>query len=296
MQGEARKGIVAIFAACAIWGFAPLLYHRIAEVPALEIMAHRTLWTAVLLGAIAAAQGRLGEAKALVTGPDRGHIIAAALLIGFNWGLFIWAVTAGRAVEASLGYYILPLVSAVLGRVVLGERLRRAQVLAIGVASLAVAVLTWGLQVAPVIALALAVSFSAYSAVKRTIAAPALITVLTEVLLISPPLLAVLVWAGFQGGDWGWFGRDVWHSAMLMLMGPISGVPLMLFSYGARRVRLATAGLAAYLNPTLQLASAVWIMGEPVTVWHGVALALIWAAIALYSAAAWMKERPVSAP
>jgi chloramphenicol-sensitive protein RarD len=288
---ERRKGVLAIIAACAIWGFAPLLYHRIKEVPALEIMAHRTLWTAVLLGGIAAAQGRLGEAKALVLGPDRWRIVAAALLIGFNWGLFIWAVTTNRAVEASLGYYILPLVSAVLGRVVLGERLRRAQVLAIFIATLAVGLLTWGLQVAPVIALALAVSFSAYSAVKRAIAAPALISVLVEVLLIGPPLMALLVWAGIRGGAWGWFGRDAYHSAMLMLMGPISGVPLMLFSYGARRVKLATAGLVAYLNPTLQLASAVLILGEPVTVWHGLALALIWAAIALYSAAAWPRER-----
>ena len=219
MQGEARKGILAIIGACLIWGCAPLLYHHIKEVPALEIMAHRTLWTAVLLGAVAAAQGRLGVAKALLIGPDRARIVAAALLIGFNWGLFIWAVTANRAVEASLGYYILPLVSAVLGRVVLGERLSRAQVLAIGIASLAVGLLTWGLQVAPVIALALAGSFSAYSAVKRTIAAPALISVLVEVLLIGPPLLAVLVWAAFHGGAWGWFGRDSYHTGMLMLMG-----------------------------------------------------------------------------
>jgi chloramphenicol-sensitive protein RarD len=287
----ARNGVLAIVGACAIWGFAPLFYHHLREVPALEIMAHRTIWTGVMFALWVTLQGRWPLLVALLRGPDRGRVVAAGLLIGFNWGLFIWAVTSGRALEASLGYYILPLVSAVLGFVLLKERLRPVQVAAIGLATLAVLVLTWGLRVAPVIALALATSFSVYSLVKRPIRAPALIVVLAEVLVIGLPMLALLIWAAWHGGDWGWFGRDTYHSGLLIVMGPISGLPLALFSWGAQRVKLATSGLVAYLNPTLQLLSAVLLMGEPMTHWHAVALAMIWVAIALYTGGALAADR-----
>lgn len=288
---RARNGVLAIVAACAIWGFAPLVYRQVREVPALEIMAHRTVWTGVMFALVVTVQRRWGELAGLLRGADRLRVVLAGLLIGFNWGLFIWAVTADRAVEASLGYYILPLVSAVLGFAALKERLAPAQVAAIGLATLAVLVLTWGLGVAPVIALALAVSFSIYGALKKAIRGSAMIVVLAEVLVLGLPMLALLVWAAGQGGHWGWFGRDAYHDGMLLLMGPISGLPLLLFSWGAQRVKLATAGLVAYLNPTLQLGSAVFLIGEPVTPWHGLALAMIWTAIAIYSAAGWRGDR-----
>lgn len=290
-DSSARSGVLAIIAACAIWGFAPTFYHYLREVPALEIMAHRTIWTGVMFALVMLAQHRGDELRRLFAGRDRGRVVAASLLIGFNWGLFIWAVTTGRAVEASLGYYILPLISAVLGFVVLKERLGAAQITAIALAALAVAVLTWGLGVAPVIALALATSFSLYSLVKKGLQGSAMIQVLAEVLVIGLPMSALLVWAAWVGGDWGWLGRDLPHSLMLMLMGPISGLPLMLFSWGAQRVKLATSGLVAYLNPTLQFLAAMLIMGEPVTRWHGLALGMIWVAIAIYSAGAWGADR-----
>ena len=276
-----QKGVLSIIAACCIWGFAPLYYHALREVAAPEMMAHRTIWTALCFGLVVTFTHRWGEARNLVTGPDRWRIVAAALLIAFNWFFFIWAVVTGRAVEASLGYYFFPLVSALLGVVLFGEALRGAQAVAIGFAALAVAVLTYGLGVAPVLAIALAVSFALYSAAKKRIRSGAMISVLVEVLIIGPPLLAYLIWLGAQGQ--GWFGRDLYHSLMLPLAGPLSGGPLMLFSYGAQRVRLATSGLTQYLNPTLQFLSAWLIMGEVVTVWHGLALALVWSAIALYT-------------
>lgn len=278
---DPQKGVLAIIAACAIWGFAPLYYHALREVPAVEMMAQRTVWTAVSFGLVVSLTGRWGQVRALLTGEDRWRILAAALLIGFNWYLFIWAVVSDRAVEASLGYYIYPLVSALLGMLLFGEALRGPQALAIGLVALAVGLLTWGLGVAPVVALALAVSFALYSAAKKRIRSPALISVLVEVLVLCPALLAWLVWLAVQGQ--GWFGRDLYHSLMLPLAGPLSGGPLILFSYGAQRVRLATTGLTQYLNPTLQFLSAWLIMGERVTPWHGVALLLIWAAISIYS-------------
>lgn len=298
VEAEARRGVLAIVAACMIWGFAPLLYHHIAEVPALELMAHRTVWTGVMFGALILGQGRGREILRMFAGPSRGRVLAAGLLIGVNWALFIWAVNADHGVEASLGYYILPLVSAALGFLVLGERLGPWQVAGLALACLAVALLTWGLGVAPWIALALAGSFSLYSLVKKPLAASAPVVVLGEVLVIGGPMLAVLAWAGWTGGPagaWGWFGRDWAHSLWLLALGPVSGLPLMLFSWGAQRVKLATSGLVAYLNPTLQLGSAVFILGQPVTAWHGLALALIWAAIGLYSFGAWAAQAPAAA-
>ena len=234
-----------------------------------------------MFGLVATLTRRWGEVRALVTGPDRWNILVAAAFIAFNWYLFIRAITADRAVEASLGYYIYPLVSALLGVVLFKEALRGLQAVAIGLAALAVASLTWGLGVAPVVALALAISFAFYSAAKKRIAASAMISVLVEVLIIAPPMVALLIWLGVTGQ--GWFGRDLYHTALLPLAGPLSGGPLMLFSYGAQRVRLATSGLTQYLNPTLQFLSAWLILHEAVTLWHAVALALVWAAIACYS-------------
>ena len=281
MMTEAQKGVAAIILACSIWGFAPLYYHALAEVGSFEMMAHRTIWTAVIFGLVATITRRWSEVRALLTGPDRWRILAAAGFIAFHWYLFIWAITADRAVEASLGYYIYPLVSALLGVVLFKEALRGLQAVAIGLAALAVACLTWGLGVAPMVALALAVSFACYSAAKKRIAGSAMISVLVEVLIIAPPLLALLLWLGATGQ--GWFGRDLYHTALLPLAGPLSGGPLMLFSYGAQRVKLATSGLTQYLNPTLQFLSAWLILHEAVTIWHAVALALVWAAIASYS-------------
>ncbi len=278
---QAQKGVAAIILACSIWGFAPLYYHALSEVGSFEMMAHRTIWTAVMFGLVATLTRRWGEVRALVTGRDRWNILAAAAFIAFNWYLFIWAITADRAVEASLGYYIYPLVSALLGVVLFKEALRGLQAVAIGLAALAVASLTWGLGVAPMVALALAVSFAFYSAAKKRIAGSAMISVLVEVLIIAPPMVALLLWLGATGR--GWFGRDLYHTALLPLAGPLSGGPLMLFSYGAQRVKLATSGLTQYLNPTLQFLSAWLILHEAVTIWHAVALALVWAAIACYT-------------
>lgn len=288
---DPQKGVLAIIAACCIWGFAPLYYHALHEVAAVEMMAHRTLWTAVCFGLVVTLTRRWGEARSLATGPDRWRVLAAALFIAFNWFVFIWAVVSDHAVEASLGYYFYPLVSALLGVVLFGEVLRGAQALAIGLAALAVLVLTFGLGVAPVVAIGLAVSFAFYAAAKKRIRAAPMISVLVEVLIMGPPLLAWLVWLGVHGQ--GWFGRDLYHDLMLPLAGPLSGGPLILFSYGAQRVRLATSGLTQYLNPTLQFLSAWLVMGEAVTVWHGLALALVWAAIALYTLGA---ARPAKAP
>lgn len=291
---EPAKGVLAIVGACVIWGFATLYYKAMAHVPPLEVLAHRSIWTLVLFGAVLAVQGRLTEVTGLVAGPMRGRVALASAIVALNWGLFIWAIQAGHAVQASLGYYIFPLVSVVIGVVVLGERLGRAQVAAVALAGFAVAVLTWGLGVAPWVAIALALSFAPYMLLKKKLQAPASVSVTAEVLLLTPLALALLVWMG-QGGTilgraGGTFGTDLHDTLMLPVTGVITGLPLVMFSWGAQRVRLSTLGLVQYLNPTLQAVTAVWIMGEPFSRWHAAAFAMIWLALAIYSFAALRQE------
>lgn len=284
---EAARGVLAIVGACVIWGFATLYYKAMAHVPPLEVLAHRSLWTLVLFGAVLLLQRRGGEVMALLRGPMRGRVMLAGAIVALNWGLFIWTIQAGHAVQASLGYYIFPLVTVVMGVVLLKERLSRGQAAAVGLAAFAVVALTWGLGVAPWMALALAFSFAPYMLLKKKLQAAASVSVTAEVLVIAPFALALLAWAHagglVLGRAGGMFGTNLHDTLLLPVTGLITGLPLILFSWGAQRVRLSTLGLVQYLNPTLQAVSAVWIMGEPFSRWHAMAFAMIWAALAVYS-------------
>ena len=295
VMSEAAKGVLGIIGACVIWGFATLYYKAMAHVPPLEMLAHRSLWTLVLFGAVLAVQRRLPEVWHLIRGPMGTRVAWAGAIVAVNWGLFIFAIQAGYAVEASLGYYIFPLVTVVFGVALLGERLSRWQGMAVGLAGLAVAVLTWGLGVAPWMALALAFSFAPYMVLKKKMQTAAHVSVTAEVALIAPFAIAMLLW-GWSGGtvfgrSGGWFGRDLYSTLMLPVTGVITGLPLALFSWGAQRVRLSTLGLVQYLNPSLQAFTAVVLMGEPFTRWHAVAFALIWVALAIYSFEALRQDR-----
>lgn len=295
-MNDSTKGVLAIVLACVIWGFATLYYKAMAYVPPLEVLAHRSLWTLVFFGLLLLVQGRGHQVLALIRGPDRWRVAFVSGIVAVNWGLFIYAIQAGYAVQASLGYYILPLVSVVMGVAVLGERLRKMQSAAVASAGMAVVVLTYGLGVAPWMSLALAFSFAPYLLVKKGMKASAVVSVTAEVLLIAP---FALVWlAGAHFGGWlafgragGLFGTDLYSTLMLPVTGLITGGPLVLFSWGAQRVRLSTLGLVQYLNPTLQAVSAVFIMHEPFTRWHVIAFGMIWGGLAIYSFESWRQDR-----
>ncbi len=289
----ARKGVIGVLVACVIWGLAPLYYRYLARIPSGEMLAQRTLWSAVIFGLLMVVQGKwrlLGQAA---RGPEMPRILLTALLISFNWGVFIWAIQNGHAVEAGLGYYIFPLMAVGLGVLTLGERLSLLQGLSIGLATAAVGLLTWGLGVAPWIALGLAASFAAYSRTKTGLKTDATASVTLEVLVLAPLALAFLLWLHLGQGQ-GYFGREVEATWMLPLTGAITAGPLILFSYGAQNIRLSTLGVAQYLNPTLQVGCAALIMGDPFTPWHWAALTLIWAALVLYSAESWRQDRRAS--
>ncbi|WP_298842694.1 EamA family transporter RarD [uncultured Roseobacter sp.] len=290
MVSETVRGVAAIGGAAVIWGLSPIFYNALAHVPPLDVLAHRLLWSLVLFGSVLALQRRLPLVwQAVSTGRTFGLMLLAAVLVALNWAIFIWAVQTGQTTQSSLGYYIYPLVAVVLGRVFFAERLSAVQWVAVALVTAAVLLLVAGLGTVPVTALALAVSFSFYGLVKKYISAGPVVSVTAEVMLVSPLALA-LMWHSWHSGD-AVFGGDPASAVLLVLAGPVTAVPLILFSYGARRLAMSTVGLLLYLNPTMQFSVAVFLFGELFTGWHLAAFALIWTALALYSASGFRQER-----
>lgn len=275
-----RTGALAALGAFLCWGLFGLYFNALGSLPAAEVLAHRVLGGALFALSVQAALGRLGEIRPILA--DRGLALrlgASALAVGVNWGLFVWAVVHGRALEASLGYYIFPLVSVLLGRVFLGERLRRNQMVAVMVVTMGVGWLVLHGHGVPWVALTLALSFGIYGLLRKTIAVPALAGLLVETAWLVPLAAFYLLWQG--GGAAVSAGGGT--LALLAMAGPVTAVPLALFAYGARRLRLSTMGLMMYLNPTVQMLVAVFALGETFTSAHAVTFAAIWCGVALYA-------------
>lgn len=302
-MSETQKGLLAMVVTSVIWGLSTLFYKALAHVPPFEVLAHRTLWSLVFFGIVLAVQSRLGELGAIFRKPRLFAVmILAAMMISVNWGIFIWAIQAGRTVEASLGYYIYPIMSVLLGALLFKERLGRVQIFAVGVISVAVLLLTWGLGVAPWVSLLLMASFVTYGLIKKLIPMGPVASVTGEVLLLSP-LAAVWLWGvhtqgwiGLDGRNVAAFGTGWYDTIMLMLLGLLTAGPLILYSYATKRLGFATQGLVFYLNPTLQFAAAVLVFGEPISRWHAIAFPMIWAALAVYTLNALRQERAAVSP
>lgn len=287
---DTQKGVVALIAACCIWGLSGLFYKALSDVPSHEVLAHRTVWSLVFFGIVIGVQGRLHVLWSAVQNPaSLKVIVAAALLISVNWFLFIWSIHAGRATEASMGYYIFPLVAVLIGRLVLSERLSRTQWVAITLAATGVMSLTIGLHILPWISIVLASTFGLYGLLKKRLDLGPVISVSAEVLILCPLGLGWLIY--LHMGQGGAFGQELTQSLLLMASGPITAMPLILFSFGARRLTMSTVGIVQYINPTLQFLVAVLIFGEPFGVVHLIAFALIWSALAIYSSSAFTQDR-----
>ncbi len=285
-------GIVAIVLACVVWGLSPIYYKPLEVVPTTEVLAHRTLWSLIAFSLVLVVQGRLGDLRAALAGPRAIAItLVATAMISVNWFLFIYSVQVGRVAEAALGYYIFPLVAVLIGVVTFGERLGRLQWAAVAIATVAVLVKTWAEGVPPWIGLVLAVTFGVYGTVKKRLSAGPVATVSAEVALITPLSLGYLVWQHGFSASGGVFGADWITTVLLAFSGVMTALPLMLFSSAAQRVPMATVGLVQYVNPTLQFFCAVVVFGEPFGPSDAVVFGLIWAALALYSAAGIVSAR-----
>ena len=287
---EHTKGLIAMIAACIIWGLSPIAFKAMTGIPALEVLAHRALWSLLIFGVLLAIQGRLRELfSALRRRQDMIAVLSAAFLIMGGWWVFIWSIQSGQATQTALGFYIYPLVAVALGRVLFAERLNRAQLGAVVMVGGAVLLLTYGLGQLPWIALVLAFNFALYGAIKKRLNLGPVVSVTAEVLVMVPFALLILWYTRHNGtAHFGGWDRD---TALLIFAGPLTAVPLILFSYAARLLTLTTTGLVSYINPTLQFFIAVALFGELFSTWHVAAFSLIWTALALYSISTWRQEK-----
>ncbi len=288
------QGVLAAALSYAIWGVVVVYWKLLGDVSPWEILSHRVLWSVVVLAPIIVALGRMRHVLAVFATPRRAAaLLVSSLLIAGNWGIFIWAVTEGRIIETSLGYYINPLLAILLGVIMLGEKLSPFRIAAFALAGAGVAVQAVALGGLPWISLTLAGSFAIYGYVRKVVQVEALDGLFVETLIVAP--FAVLgMWLLMQQGDLAFAHGPALRDALLVGAGAVTALPLWLFAYGARRVRLSTMGFLQYIAPTLSLIIAVTIYHEPFGTVRLVSFSLIWAALALVSLE--MFRRPVPRP
>ena len=287
------RGIALGVSAYALWGLFPAFWGLLQPASAVEILAHRIVWTMVLMaGVLTLNRGSWSLLRGL---GGRGWLMVngAAIAIAANWGLFIHGVGIHHVVEIALGYFMSPLVSVLLGVLVLRERLRRAQWVALGLAVVAVLILSVENGRPPWLALALAASFGVYGLIKKTVPLPATASLTAESLVLAPIAVGYLVWLGAAGH--GSFAHGGWHTALLIIGGPITAIPLLLFGAAARRIPLATVGTLMYLTPTLQFLWGVLVNGEPMPASELAGFVLVWVALAIFTADLWRnRNRPAA--
>ncbi len=280
---ESRRGVLAGLTAYAIWGAFPLYFHALAPAGAWEILAHRILWTLVLCAVVLLARRDLDWIRPLLLRPKMlGGIAIAAVLIAINWVVYVGAVAAGQVTDASLGYFLNPIVTVGLGVLVLGERLRRLQWVAVAIGLAAGLYLSLVGGRVPWIALTLAFSFALYGLTKKKLGATlaALHGLTVETVVLAPVALGLIAWLGITGNQTFTGGAPV-HPTLLVLSGVVTAVPLLLFAAAARRVPLTTIGLLQFVTPVLQLLCGVLLLGEEMSQARWVGFGIVWLALAL---------------
>lgn len=282
-MAEQRRGFLLGVAAYSLWGGFPLYFPLLEPAGALEILAQRIVWSAAVLGVLVLALRRTAHFRALVAHRRTlGVLAVAAAVLAVNWCTYIWGVNNGKVVETSLGYFINPLVTVLFGVALLGERLRRQQWVALGVATLAVAVLTWDYGRLPWVALVLACSFGVYGLAKKTANAGAVESLALEAVLLTPLAGAYLAWLAVTGGA-TFASEGLGHALLLTTTGVVTAVPLICFGAAATRVPMVTLGLLQYLAPVLQFALGVLWFHEDMPAGRWAGFVLVWIALALFT-------------
>ena len=286
------SGLLYGIGAYAMWGVFPAFFPLLKPASALEVLAHRIVWTTVLMVVVVAVARRLRDIRA-ITPRVWLLLVCASALISINWGIYIYAVNNGHVVDAALGYFINPLVTVALGLLIFRERLNRAQLSALAIAVVAVVVFTVEVGAPPVIGLGLALSFGLYGAVKKVVPTDPRVSVGIEAAVAAPLALAyIAVLEGSGPGTFTDFGAG--HIALLVLSGAITALPLLLFAAAAQRLPLVTMGLMFYLTPAMQLTWGVFVGHEPMPPARWLGFALIWLALMVFSADALWRARATS--
>jgi chloramphenicol-sensitive protein RarD len=292
-----NPGILYATSAFLCWGLFPLYFHAIGDVPPMEILAHRMLWSLLFLAIVLTARSQWRWLPDVLKKPRVvWSFIASALLLSANWFVYIWAVKNGHVIEASLGYFINPLVNVLLGQLVLKEHLRRGQWLAVAIAAAGVLWLTVQAGQLPWIALILGCTFGGYGLLRKTAALAALEGLSFETLILFPLALAYVAWLT-------WHGQNAFLNVpsdttrwLLVAAGPITAIPLLLFAAGARRIPMAVLGMLQYLSPTIQMLLGLWVFHEAFSAERMAGFIVIWSALVVYMGEGlWTSRRTVSA-
>lgn len=282
-SSETTRGVGAAALGYLTWGLVPLYWHQMAAVNALELIAHRLVWSLVFVAALLVWRGGVKEmCTALSTGRGFAVNLLSSALLTTNWLVYVWGVNHGHVIECSLGYFLVPLLNVALGRWVLHEHLRPAQALAIGCAALGVAIQIYQVGHLPWIALAIAGTFGCYGLLRKRSALGPLTGLAVETTLLAPFAAAFLLWQNHTGA--GALGHaSATTQALVLSTGVVTAIPLLLFAYGARRIRLTTLGLLQYIAPTVQFSLGVLVFHERFTHDQALAFGCIWLGLALYT-------------
>ena len=288
---DSARGLVFAIAAYFMWGFLPLYMKLLSHISPAEVIAHRVLWSLPIAGLVLYLMRRTGDIKVALRTPKMlGMAAATAALISVNWGIYVWSIFSGHALDAALGYYINPLFSIFLGAVLLGERLTTTQLVAIVLAVMAVAVLTWEAGRLPIAAVGLTLSWGFYAYLKKSLPIGPNQGFLLEVLLLTPIAIGYIVWLAATGQGHFFTGAmmDNW---LLLGCGVITAVPLMVYANGAKLLRLSTIGILQYIAPTMIFLIAVFVFGEEFGTARMVAFPMIWMALIIYTGSMFLQAR-----
>jgi len=291
---EQKTGVIYAVVAHLFWGAMAAYFHLISYVNPLEIAVHRALWSVPIGAAVAWKTGALPATWSVLRNPRlMALLFFTSVLVIFNWTLYVWCISAGHTLDASLGYFINPLMNVAVGFIFLGERFTKPQVLAIGLAVCSVIVVTFGTGVFPYIGLTLASTFCLYGYLRKVIPAGPIEAFLIEVVLALLPLFAVDYWLGTKGELN--FGHDIFSTLMLMGCGAFTAGALLFYSASLKLIRYSTAGLLQYLSPSIVFLTAIFWFGEKLDPWRLAGFSIIWVALAIYTASTIQEERSLKA-
>ncbi|HXF44816.1 MAG TPA: EamA family transporter RarD [Burkholderiaceae bacterium] len=279
-----NSGVLLAAAAYTLWGLFPIYIKSLQAVPPAEILAHRMLWSLAFVALLLVLRRHWRWLREVAARPAvLARFAGSAAFVSINWGVYIWAINSDRVVDASLGYFINPLVNVLVGSLLLRERLRPVQWMAVACAAAGVLWLTWQAGAVPWIGLVLALSFAAYGLLRKTATLGALEGLALETALLFPFAFAYLAWLAAEGVN-AFVGAPAVTQWLLAAAGPVTAIPLLLFAAGARRISFSLLGLLQYIGPSIQLLLGVWLYHEPFPAAKAAGYALIWAALAIYTA------------
>jgi len=280
---RSRQGVFFAIAAYTMWGVAPIYFKWLQEVPALEILSHRIIWSFVLVFILIMALRRGNRLKPVLQNKQQmARLTLATCLLGGNWFLFIWAINNNHILDASLGYYINPLLNVAIGMAFFAERMRKMQLVAIALAVVGVLIQVVSFGSVPWVALALACSFAIYGAIRKRLPIDSITGLWLETLILTPAVLVYLVF--FASSSAADMTQNTWQiNTLLIAAGVVTTAPLLCFTAAAQRIRYSTLGFFQYIGPSLMFILAVWVYGEPLAADKLVTFAIIWVALALYS-------------